>query len=181
MKFLASPALPALAANPGSAVAGNLYFDTGTKLVRAYDGTVWRDVGEPDWVTYTPTITGYTNVTLARTGRYRVINKTCIGWAQWNVTAITTLGTATLGVSLPLTISSNYAGSAMHIGSLEYRTNAGAYTMGHLSASAGGNSVTFLMHLPGGTSVNMSRATGSIPSGQVVGDHWFVNFCYETA
>ena len=44
-QFVSALGLAALASNPASASAGDLYFNTGDDTVRVYDGTSWVSVG----------------------------------------------------------------------------------------------------------------------------------------
>jgi hypothetical protein len=44
-QFVNALGLAALASNPASASAGDLYFNTGDDTVRVYDGTSWVSVG----------------------------------------------------------------------------------------------------------------------------------------
>ena len=48
-QFVNALGLAALASNPASASAGDLYFNTGDDTVRVYDGASWVSVGSGGW------------------------------------------------------------------------------------------------------------------------------------
>jgi hypothetical protein len=133
------------------------------------------------WTAYTPTVTGFTTVTLTTSGRYLLPGKNCVGTAQIALSAVTTLGTSTITISLPANISASATSNYHVLGTTMYRTNAGLIVAGVLTAAAaGGNTAYIRTAVPSAANPNLVAWAGNNPAGQVVGDAWYIAFDYET-
>lgn len=132
------------------------------------------------WNSWTPTITGYTTVTLTATGSYIQVGKTVIARGAYTLNTVTTLGTATIAISLPVTASStNMNAGITMIGQCQYRTNAGQFVTGY-TAYASTTTANMFMPANGAASVNLNRWAGNIGA-QVAGDYFSWTFVYEAA
>lgn len=140
------------------------------------------DVDTPNgaWTAWTPTVTGWTTVTTTLTGwAYQKFGKTVRFRGQLALATVTTLGSATINMTLPFTAAAgmptqNQAGTCL------YRSNAGAYVAGVVRVLASATTMQMLHPQPGGATPNIGLVTGAYPSPQVAGDIWTVTGCYET-
>jgi len=98
-----------LAADP-SGNNGDLYYNTANNKFRGYENGAWADLVQlTDSGTYTPTLTGVTNVssTTAFTCQYMRVGNVVTVSGKISVTATTNNSQTVLGISLP--IASNFA------------------------------------------------------------------------
>jgi hypothetical protein len=132
------------------------------------------------WTAYTPTILGSTtNPGMTVSGRYRLIGAKTVAFIA-AVTVVTSLGSGTYSISCPPGLPGvGGLQTDTPIGIARYRSNAGAYTMGIVTA--GGTSFGVLVTVPASPNPNMARWASTSPAGQINGDTWAFSGLYETA
>lgn len=133
------------------------------------------------WTAYSPVVAGFGTATVTTAGRYLAMGKTIIVRAAVTVSAIGVPGATTVTVTLPFTSSATIVGASNIIGTTNFRTNAGAYTVGHAYATASSATFSARIAVPGAATPNLSGWTGAVPAGQVGGDIWSFNLVYESA
>lgn len=137
-----------------------------------------RDPG--DWDTYTPTVSGFTNVAVTATGYYlRPNQSTVLVRVKVTVDTVTTLGSSTITISLPVNAKTTGMTTGFSVlGPAVRDPNASNPVMGVATYNATG---TFSVLWNSATAPQMSRWTGAAPSGQVAGDDYYFNLTYEAA
>lgn len=130
--------------------------------------------------TYVPVVAGFTTVTTTVSGRYLQIQKLVAFEVQVQLSAVTTLGSSTITVTLPVAATASLP-TQNQSGTAQFRTNAGVFTGGVITIGASGTTFTVLIAVPAAANPNLSRWTGAAPAGQVVGDIWSFSGTYEAA
>lgn len=154
----------------------------GDQITAAQAAVVATDLGiiGAAWTPYTPVVTGYTSVTTTVSGAYIVIGKTCYFRAQYALATVTTLGVATILVSLPFTAAASYT-SKSTVGPLSYWTTTATVTGGVVVLAPSATVLTMYTPPPGAATPNMGLISGSQPSGQIAGVTVAMSGCYEIA
>ena len=133
------------------------------------------------WTSYTPTVSvGFTTATYTLSGAYVQVQKTVWFRAQVQIATLTTPGTATFAINLPVQAASSLP-SQFQAGTAQFRTNAAAYVPGVVSIAASATTFSVLICTPGAGNPNLSRWLGNVPAGQAAGDIWSFSGCYEAA
>lgn len=133
-----------------------------------------------DWTAYTPTVTGFTSVVTTPTGYYQYVNRSTVAArVKIVIGTVTTLGSATITVSLPVNCkTTGYTANVTPIGSGVFDGNATVPYMALPTFAATGS---FNVLVNAATAPQTSRWTGAAPAGQVAGDVWEFNLLYEAA
>lgn len=132
------------------------------------------------WTAYTPTVSGFTSVVVTAAGAYEQVGKRVTVRVLITIGTVTTLGTAVITFTLPVTAQtgSAYQAAFTPIGSGIYRTNAGTPVSCTPTLAS---STTARTMINSSTAPNMSSWTGAAPTGQVAGDTWQYVLTYEAA
>lgn len=133
-----------------------------------------------DWVAYTPTVSGFTSVVTTPTGYYQYVNRSTVAArVKIVIGTVTTLGSATITVTLPVNCkTTGYTAGITPIGSGIFDGNA---TNPYIALPTYNATGTFTVLVGSATAPNTGRWTGANPSGQVAGDIWEFNLLYEAA
>jgi hypothetical protein len=132
------------------------------------------------WASYTPTVSGFTSVVTTTAGYWQQAGQIVFARVEITLGTVTTLGSSTITVSLPVTAQTTGAITlnSTPIGSGIFDANAANPTMAIPQLSS---STTFRSLVGAGTYPAMSTWTGAAPSGQANGDKWFFTLAYEAA
>lgn len=137
-----------------------------------------RDPG--DWASYTPTVSGFTTVSLTATGYYQYLNQsTVVARIKVTLNSVTTLGSSTITVSLPVNAkTTGMTVGATPLGTAMFDGNSTSPYLGVATYNATGS---FSVLISTATAPNTARWTGAAPSGQVANDEWYFHLIYEVA
>jgi hypothetical protein len=132
------------------------------------------------WASYTPTVSGFTSVVTTTAGYWQQAGQIVFARVEITLGTVTTLGSSTITVSLPVTAQTTGAISlnSTPIGSGIFDAIGANPTMAIPQISS---STTFRSLVGVGTYPSMSTWTGAAPSGQANGDKWYFTLAYEAA
>lgn len=166
---------------PADPYRGQMIFETDTNTFTARDTSdVWQSVLTlGSWISYTPTFTNLTVGAGALQAAYTKIGRTVHYRIKWGFGAGSAVGTGpsfTLPIAPAATYVSNYpmtsdvkildAGTDVFLGTTEFSS---------------GSTVVILVAGAGGTYVNRTSITSTVPMTWTTGDTLFVTGTYEAA
>lgn len=132
------------------------------------------------WTSYTPTVAGYTSAVTVATGMYQQIGKTVNARVDVSITSITTAGSATITVTLPVTAQSTgtYTAGLTPIGNGLVDL---AAVNPYMAIPQLHSTTTFRALVMNAAPPGMSTWTGAVPASQGAGDKWYFTLTYEAA